>query len=388
MTDSKDMFMNMDEVKKRVNSGLIIVRKHPFLDLWIYNYSTRTQFEGLWDEYTERCRGLIIDKNGHILNNPFPKFFNLEEKEYTKIENLPLEVPKITEKIDGMLGILYEEGDKENDGRYKENDGRDKENDGNNGNIAICTRGSFDSPFAIWATNWIRSKGYKLENFKKGYTYLFDIIYPENKIIVDYKDRAELVLLAVRNNFSDEELDHIKEAQRLGFSYAKEYHFDKIEDAVKYLDGINGSEFEGFVIKFSNGLRIKIKSADYKRLHKLLSGVSARDIWRSLRDTGSIESVIENVPDELMQWVKKIEMELKTSKMEIMTKAMNISLDAKKFEKRIDQFNFISTRSEKDYSYGIRKIALYLLDGYVSRAEFAAWQLVKPSGEVFKKEIF
>jgi RNA ligase len=364
MTDIYDMTMNMEEVKKRIDDGLINVRKHPFLDLWIYNYGTRTQYKGLWDEYTERCRGLIVDKNGHILNNPFRKFFNLGEKEYTKIENLPFEIPKITEKIDGMLGILYEEG----------------------GKVAISTRGSFDSPFAIWATNWIRTKGYSLGDFKNEYTYLFDIIYPDNKIIVDYKDRAELVLLAVRNNFSEEELDHIKEAQRLGFSYANEYHFDKIEDAVKYLENLKGSEFEGFVIKFSNGLRIKIKSADYKRLHKLSSGVSAGDIWRSLRDTGSVESIIENVPDEFMQWVKNIEMKMKVSKMEIMTKAMNITLDAKKLEKRIDQFNYISMRSEKDYGYGIRKIAIFLLDGHVSKAEFAAWQLIKPSGEVFKIE--
>jgi len=246
MIDVYDMTMNMEEVKKRIDNELIFVRKHPFLDLWIYNYGYKTQYGGFWDEYTERCRGLITDGNGNILNNPFPKFFNLEEKEYTKIENLPSEIPKITEKIDGMLGILYEEG----------------------GKVAISTRGAFDSPFAIWATNWIRKKGYSLGDFKNGYTYLFDIIYPDNKIIVDYKGRAELVLLAVRNNFSNDELDHIIEAQRLGFSYAKEYYFDKIEDAVKYLDGLKGSEFEGFVIKFSKGLRIKIKSADYKRLHK------------------------------------------------------------------------------------------------------------------------
>jgi len=361
-----DMTMNMEEVKKRIDNGLITVRKHPFLDIFIYNYTTKTQYDGLWDEYTERCRGLIVDNKGHILNNPFRKFFNFGEKEYTKIENLPSEVPKVTEKIDGMLGILYEEGD--------------------NGDVAICTRGTFDSPFAIWATNWLRSKGYSFGDFKKEYTYLFDIVYPDNKIIVDYKGRAELVLLAVRNNFSDEELDHVKEAQRLGLSYAKEYSFEKVEDAVKYLDGLQGSEFEGFVCKYTNGLRVKIKSLDYIRLHKLLSGVSARDIWLSLRDTGSVDSVVENVPDEFMQWVKRIETELKVSKMEILTKAMNITLDAKKLERRADQFDYISRRSKKDYGLGLRKIAVLLLDGNVRKAEFWAWQMIKPSGEVFKIE--
>ncbi len=366
MTDTYDMTLNMEEVKKRIDNGLIIARKHPFLDLWIYNYTHKTQYRGFWDEYTKRCRGLIVDKNDHILNNPFQKFFNLGGG-YIRIEDLPSEKPKITEKIDGMLGILYEEGD--------------------NGDIAICTRGAFDSPFAIWATSWLRSKGYSLGDFNKEYTYLFDIVYPDNKIVVDYKGRAELVLLAVRNNFSDEELDHVKEAQRLGLSYAKEYSFEKVEDAVKYLDGLKGSEFEGFVCKYSNGFRVKIKSLDYIRLHKLLSGVSARDIWLSLRDTGSVDGVIENVPDEFMQWVKRVETELKVSKIEITTKAMNIVLDAKKLEKRADQFDYISRRSKKDYGPGLRKIAVLLLDGNVRKAEFWVWQMIKPTGEVFKIEI-
>lgn len=360
-----DMTMNMEEVKKRIYDGLIISRKHPFLDLWIYNYTHRTQWGGFWDEYTERCRGLIVDKNGLILNNPFRKFFNLGEKEYTRIENLPSEMPRITEKIDGMLGILYEEGN----------------------NVAVATRGAFDSPYAEWATNWLRLKGFKLDDFKKGYTYLVDIVYPGNKIIVDYRGRSELVLLAVRNNSSSEELDHIKEAQELGLSYAKEYSFDKIDDAIKYLDGTKGSEFEGFVCKYSNGLRVKIKSLDYIRLHKLLVGLSARDIWVSLRDTNSVDSIIENVPDEFMDWVKKVEMELKTSKMKIMAKALDIVSDAKKLECRRDQFDYISIRSRKDYGNGIRKIVIFLLDGRINKAESAAWQMVKPSGEVFKIDV-
>ncbi len=357
-----NMTMDMEEIKKRMDKGLITARKHPFLDLWIYNYTHRAQYRELWDEYTERCRGLIVDSSGCILNNPFRKFFNLGETENTKLENLPSEIPIFTEKIDGMLGILYEEGK----------------------NVAISTRGAFDSPFAIWATNWIRSKGYSLVDFKNGYTYLFDIVYPGNKIIVDYKGRAELVLLAVRNNFSDEELDHIKEAQRLGLSYAKEYSFEKVEDAVRHLDGIKASEFEGFVCKYTNGFRIKIKSIDYIRLHKLFGGVSARDIWLSLRDTGSVDSVVENIPDEFMQWVRRVETELKIAKMEIMTKAMIITLEAKKLERRADQFDYISRRSIKDYGLGLRKIAVLLLDGNVRKAEFWVWQMIKPSGEIFK----
>jgi RNA ligase len=357
-----DMKLDMFEIKKRIDAGLISVRKHPFLNIFIYNYTTRTQFDGLWDKYTERCRGLIADGNGNILNNPFRKFYNLGEKEYTRIENLPFETPKITEKLDGMLGITYEEVD----------------------NVAIATRGSFESPYAEWATNWLRLKGYRLKDFKKGFTYLFEIIYPGSKIVVDYKGREELVLLAVRNNCSDLELDHIEEAKRLGLSYAKEYYFDNISDASEYIESRKGTESEGLVVKYSNGLRIKLKSVDYKRLHKILTGISAKFIWESLRDTGSVDGIIDGVPDEFYQWVKKVEMDLNTSKLEVMSKALTIVLGAEKLGSRIEQARYIA-ECAKDTN-GIGGIAFLLLDGKIEKAEFSAWKLIKPSGELFKME--
>lgn len=362
--------IDMEEIRKRVLGGLISVRKHPFLDLWIYNYTTRAQYRELWDEYTERCRGLIIDNCGHVLNNPFPKFFNIGEKESTMIDSLPSEMPKITEKIDGVLGILYKE------------DNGDREYNGSD--VAICTRGSFDSEYAIWATNWIRSKGYKCSDFRDGYTYLFDIVYPDNKIIVNYGNRSELVLLAVRSNFGDEELDHVEEGKRLGLSYAKEYSFDNILDAVRYLDGCKGSEFEGFVCKYSNGLRVKMKAPDYRRLHKLLYGVSELDVWRSLKDTGSIDSIIENVPDEFMSWIRDIENELLKSRDNIMAEAIDISIGAKKLERRIDQYNYIYSRCNRPGNIlGKRlvKIAIMIFDGHVERAKSSIWKLIRPDGD-------
>ena len=133
-------------------------------------------------------RGLILDSEHNILSKPFSKFFNLNETPETTISNLPVEVPLITEKLDGVIGILYPEKDK----------------------VAIASRGSFDSDFAIWATDWIRKKGYSLEDFKHGYTYCFEIIYPGSRIVVDYKGRSELVLLAVLSNEDKHELNHIK----------------------------------------------------------------------------------------------------------------------------------------------------------------------------------
>jgi len=358
--------IDIDEVNRRINDGLITVRRHPFLDLRIFNYTHKTQYQRLWDQYTRTCRGLIVDGQNNILNNPFPKFYNLGETEETMIQNLPAEVPSITEKLDGMLGILYDEGD----------------------NPAIATRGSFDSPYAEWATNWLRIKGYSLDDFKLDYTYLFEIIYPENKIVVNYGDRAELILIAVRNNDNGGELNHIKEAEELGLSYAKEFSAEilggnnKINDALKYLESCKGTDCEGFVCKYPTGLRVKIKSEDYRRLHKILAGLSAKSIWEMLRDKGSVEDVLGVVPDEFYSWIKKVESDITASKTDIMDRAGNIVKEARKLGSRTEQAEYIRRCTEN--CQDIRGVAFFLLDDRVNKAEYAAWQRVRPLGETFR----
>ena len=352
--------LDIEEINKRIDNGLLVVRKHPILDIYIYNYTHKCQYGRLWDQYTRLCRGLITDGEYNILNNPFPKFYNLGETEEMMIQNLPGEVPSITEKLDGMLGILYKEGD----------------------NPAIATRGAFDSPYAKWATNWLRLKGYSMEDFRPDYTYLFEIIYPQNKIIVDYGNRAELILLAVRSNNGGGEINYIKEAEELGLTYAREFPVATIDDALGYLDKLKGTESEGFVCRYSNGLRLKIKSVDYKRLCKILMGVSAKDIWVTLRDMGTVEHILDNVPDEFYDWVKKIESEVTASKVCVMNRSAKIAEEAKKCRNRIEQARYIIDHT-KDNDELLRGVAFFLLDGRVEEAEYAAWQRVRPSGEMF-----
>lgn len=136
---------------------------HETEGLTIWNYTAKCQFERAWDEYTRMARGLITDSVGNIIARPFPKFFNYGETEETKTENLPKDIPIVTVKLDGSLGIQYYLGNK----------------------LYIATRGSFTSEQAIWATKWMQER-FTQNNFVSGYTYLYEIIYPENKIVVDY----------------------------------------------------------------------------------------------------------------------------------------------------------------------------------------------------------
>jgi RNA ligase len=355
---------NYQELVKRMEAGLITMRKHPLLDLEICNYTAKTQYNKMWDNYTLICRGLILDSDHNIIAKPFPKFFNLNETPQTTISNLPNEIPKITEKLDGVLGILYPEKNK----------------------VAISSRGSFTSDQATWATGWMREKGFTIDDFKPQYTYCFEIIYPGSRIVVNYKDRCELVLLGVLGNKNNHELDHVKEAQELGLSCAREFHFDNLDHAELYLAKMQGIDHEGFVCRYSNGLRLKLKSDDYKRLHKIITGFSEKDVWEALKQGKTLDDMLNLVPDEFYQWMKKTESDLKSSKDTIMEIATIIFHEANKFSTRKEQASYILRHAQK-YPEGISAVVFSMLDGRIGKAEEAAWNLIQPcANEVLAKE--
>ena len=155
---------NIPLVEQMVAEGYILVQKHPTADIYIYNYSKSCSLEGKWNEATIQCRGIIVDKDYNILARPFPKFFNYEEIEDKSI--IPGGAADAYEKIDGSLGITYWIDDVP----------------------YIATRGSFTSEQALHATGVLHSEKYKrLWDFmrtNRGWTFLFEIVYPENRIVV------------------------------------------------------------------------------------------------------------------------------------------------------------------------------------------------------------
>ena len=94
----------LDILEKYYNLGLLYKQTHPTLDLTIWNYSPKVQYEGLWDDITMQCRGLVTNSNGDVIARPFKKFFNYEEH---KPEELPNEYFEVYEKMDGSLGIVF-----------------------------------------------------------------------------------------------------------------------------------------------------------------------------------------------------------------------------------------------------------------------------------------
>lgn len=277
-------------LKQMVTEKYISARTSPLAPgLTIYNYTERAQFDALWNEATLQCRGLILDKDDNVVARPFAKFFNHGERGLFAPHNEKLVV---SDKLDGSLGILF----KSTDGTYR-----------------IATRGSLESEQAIHATALLQTK-YKSFVPEEGKTYLFEILYPQNKIVVDYGPVDDLVLLAIISNESGQT---IQDVTLTSFYVGKwpgpavmTHSFDSME-AVLASAAEPVQNHEGFVVYFPmSNTRLKIKREEYKRLHAIVTGVSSYAIWEMLKAGQSFDEILTAVPDEFYSWVIKTKDEI------------------------------------------------------------------------------
>lgn len=293
--------MNITALQQLIADDYIKVQKHPTAPFYIYNYTPKTQYDRVWNELTLACRGLILDENYNIVARPFGKFFNLGEMENQVIPNEPFEV---FEKLDGSLGILYWHEDKP----------------------FIASRGSFSSEQALVATNMLHTQyAHVIPQLDSTKTYLFEIIYPENRIVVDYGAERKLVLLAVIDNqtgidiietqylrMENVETQDVRSADAAslrasGFDIVKRY--DGLND-LQLLKTLEEENKEGFVVRFQSGYRLKVKFEEYQRIHRIVTGVSNVSIWEYLKTGQDLAPILEKVPDEFYDWVKETHAQL------------------------------------------------------------------------------
>lgn len=296
--------MMLEVLNKYYEDGWLIKQTHPTLPLTIWNYSQTTQYEGKWDDVTMMCRGLITDNNtGKILVRPFPKFFNYEEVVGNGMIPTKGDYVYIQEKMDGSLGILFNYNDE----------------------WVMATRGSFTSDQSLKGME-ILKRNYPVFDkvWMKEYAYLVEIIYPENRIVVDYGKEKITFLSAVLNesyNWSpiDETELHWTMACSIfaGNGIKKsdivktEQHFNFSDELYKSLKEKNESNKEGFVLRYFPGnFRMKIKFEDYVRLHKIMTEVSTKSVWEIVSNGDDMESLLKDVPDEFYDKIKKYVAEL------------------------------------------------------------------------------
>jgi RNA ligase len=364
-----DTLIPPTDLATAIDTGLVTRKQHPTL----------------------RCRGLIADdKTGEIVAWPFPKFFNVGEHQHGNDYAPPLpdgELFEVYDKIDGSLGIVYWYA-----GRWR-----------------AASKGSFTSEQAQWAQQWIDSRDTR--GLWPDTTYLAEIIYPGNRIVVDYGQREDLVLLAAFDYDGTEIPLRAAAADWLEIgTVVRSWPALPLAELLAYTESnsrpdgqqTGGMHAEGYVIRYASGLRAKAKLTEYVRLHKILTGITERDIWRYLgmqlfadqppklvakalgcppaeivalagAGQGPLDALLEQVPDEFDAWVRGVAARLERE---------TAALDARV----IDEFDTIEhlaydrgafARAAQSIEHqGVRAAMFLRLDGKDTGLHL--WRAIKP----------
>lgn len=339
------MEIDRTELDKLINEGMIIDNRHKSLPLTIFNYSKIAQFQKNWNDITLQARGLVIDDNDKIIARPFKKFFNMEELKANEIPNENYEVYK---KMDGSLGILF----------YYANAWH------------MATRGSFTSEQAMKGMSIFNSKYKRLiPHLDVELTYLFEIIYSENRIVVDYGTTEDLILLGAIHSESGNEID-IKDIN-LPFTKVESYEITNFED----LKNRNTQNEEGYVIKFiPSNFRMKIKFEDYVTLHGIVTEFSTKKVWEILKDNQDLEKLLEMVPDEFYDKVKLVYDHLTEQFETLKGVAETIASQCGQFDNRKDIALFLQ-REHKE----MMPLVFGILDK--KNIDKIIWTMIKPDFE-------
>ncbi|SDT77229.1 RNA ligase [Actinoplanes derwentensis] len=261
-----------------IDSGLVRTQRHPTLPFVIYNYTEACQYSGAWTPVTLACRGLVVDAEGRVAARPFPKFFNHDQLQAPRLD--PGARVEVTDKADGSLGVIYHDGT----------------------GWAVATRGSFASDQARHATELLRAR-YSSFVPPPGLTVLVEIVYPGNRIVLDYQGLDDLILLGAVE---------IATGRSHGPSAVPDWPGPVVETFgfatfAEALAAAPRDGREGLVVHFTEAdQRVKIKYADYVRLHRLVTGLTPRSVWEILAAGGDLEALTEPLPDEFHAWVDGI----------------------------------------------------------------------------------
>lgn len=276
---------SLEDISNLIQSGYILWNNYGLVnvqytgDLIQFNYKNEAQFRppAAWNYFEIMARGLIFNSKGQLLAKPLPKFFNYGQL-LPASDDVLIEA---TEKIDGSLIILFWNPD--------------------TWQWQTATRGSLVSDQAAWAKRWLTNQIPDLTKLNPEYTYLFEAVYPENRVVVNYGDESELYLIGARQLYGAHDMlySELKViADEVGFVTPQIWRGMKAES---YLESAADSDanHEGFVLRYSDGMRYKVKGEAYLKAHKLMTGLSYNRVLDAHK-SGALAVMTQGMLDEFL----------------------------------------------------------------------------------------
>ena len=235
-------------------------------DIYSYNFSKQAFYNKIWDNMTTQARGLFIDvKNNKIIARSYNKFFNINERKETKLENLEKELKfpvKFYLKYNGFLGILSVKDNK----------------------LFFASKSTDTGDYveyfkSIFYNNYDDKQIEKIKEkiIQDDITIVFEVIDNVNDPhIIEYKEPKIILLDMIYNkvNYSKISYDYLQkftidngiQAKELVYTANNFETFKTIYEKVTSKNyKLNDEYIEGFAIEDSDGFMAKIKTSYYNQ---------------------------------------------------------------------------------------------------------------------------
>lgn len=265
------------------------------------------------------CRGMVITDDAFVPSNvsesiavdvplpqarilafPFVRFFNYGQGD------LIFKPEKVYEKLDGSMIVMYYDDHKDcwQFGTRNVPDGSNTANGGQTSFRELVLKAAAKH-YGYEDPSMASSHGLFWNRFSlvKGMTYIFELMTPENKVVVEHRD-YHLYLIGARSGKNDgfQELDVDQVAASTGFDCAPSFKMkfkdnskDVLDTLVKFANMRDPLYHEGFVVLGENWQRLKIKSDAYVTYNKV-HDLSQYDILNLIL-TGEIDDFMAMMPE-------------------------------------------------------------------------------------------
>ena len=297
-----------------------------------YNVNFVDTFPPVEDRKTailRELRGLIFYSNGELASRRYQKFFNMNERAETLVENIDWTKPHwIMEKLDGSMVTPFIAEYASTTKWFSKM-----------GDTFVSEQ------IAEWflenETRMKRYEDFAWTCYLQGMTPIFEWCTPKNRIVVAYPE-ARLVLTAIRYNYIGDYLP-LEEMEK----WAKRREIDCVKffeggekETFEYIKNLEtNTEDEGFVIRFVDGHMVKVKTAWYIQLHKVKSYLDQE------KDVAKL--ILENNIDDLIAVLDEADINRINLYSSDLQDSIWLTIDAlKKYTEHVVSLNL----SKKDYA--------------------------------------
>ena len=243
----------------------------PETGLSVFMYSKDAMYDRAWTPITLIARGLVLHlPTRQVVATPFPKFFNAGEPGAPRPDG-PFDA---FEKADGSMISIFRWQDRWLAGGRKRLRSRQMQ-------VAQGLLDAADTAALV-----------------PGTTYLAEYVGPENRVVVKYP-RTELIFLAAYDaagyEIEDDALAAV--ARATGYRAASRIPVRSLSDLLHLCETLP-ADTEGYVIRYPDRTRLKVKGNPYLRIHALIANCRPTAIWELLRDGIDPETMRRDLPEE------------------------------------------------------------------------------------------